>query len=64
MAKTNAEFLRAHLQNVKIVRFNDGIHDLELQKPKEVATLILEFMAKNGTAQEKEITKSQISNPK
>jgi pimeloyl-ACP methyl ester carboxylesterase len=64
MAKTNAEFLRAHLQNVKIVRFNDGVHDLELQKPKEVATLILEFLAKNGTAQEKEITKSRISNPK
>jgi len=64
MAKTNAEFLRAHLQNVKIVRFNDGIHDLELQKPKEVATLILEFLAKNGTDQEKEITKPQISNPK
>jgi pimeloyl-ACP methyl ester carboxylesterase len=64
MAETNAEFLRAHLQNVEIVRFNDGIHDLELQKPKEVATLILEFLAKNGTAREKEITKSQISNAK
>ena len=64
MAETNAEFLRAHLQNVEIVRFNDGIHDLELQKPKEVAALVLEFLAKNGTAQEKEIAKSQISNSK
>jgi hypothetical protein len=46
------------------VRFNDGIHDLELQKPKEVATLILEFLAKNGSDREGKITKSQISNSK
>jgi pimeloyl-ACP methyl ester carboxylesterase len=49
MAETNAEFLKAHLSNVKIVRFNDGIHDLELQKPEEVTALVLEFLAKNGT---------------
>ena len=64
MAETNAEFLKTHLQNVEIVRFNDGIHDLELQKPKEVANIVLQFLTKNGTAQEKEITKSQISIPK
>ncbi|MGA2519097.1 MAG: alpha/beta hydrolase [Thermodesulfobacteriota bacterium] len=64
MAETNAEFLRAHLQNVEIVRFNDGIHDLELQKPKEVAALVLEFLAENGAAEEGEIPKPQISNPK
>jgi hypothetical protein len=49
MAETNAEFLRAHLRNAKIVRFNDGIHDLELQKPEDVAALVLEFLAHNGT---------------
>jgi pimeloyl-ACP methyl ester carboxylesterase len=49
MAETNAEFLRAHLQNVKIMRFDDGIHDLELQKPEEVADIVLQFLAKNGT---------------
>jgi len=49
MAETNAEFLKTHLPNVKIVRFNDGIHDLELQKPEEVAALILEFLTQNGT---------------
>ncbi len=64
MAVTNAEFLRAHLRNARIVRFNDGIHDLELQKPEDVAALVLEFLAENGTAQENGITKSQISNPK
>jgi pimeloyl-ACP methyl ester carboxylesterase len=48
MAETNAEFLRTHLLNVKIVRFKDGIHDLELQKPEEVADLVLEFLANNG----------------
>jgi len=49
MAETNAEFLRAHLRNAKIVRFDDGIHDLELQKPEDVAALVLEFLAQNGT---------------
>ena len=64
MAETNAEFLRVHLQNVEIVRFDDGIHDLELQKPREVATLVLEFLAENGAAEEGKMAKSQTSNPK
>ena len=49
MAKGNAEFLKAYLADVKIVRFEDGIHDLELQKPEDVATLVLEFLSQNGT---------------
>jgi pimeloyl-ACP methyl ester carboxylesterase len=49
MAETNAEFLKAHLRNAKIVRLNDGIHDLELQKPEDVAGLVLEFLGQNGT---------------
>jgi pimeloyl-ACP methyl ester carboxylesterase len=64
MAETNAEFLKTHLRNAKIVRLNDGIHDLELQKPEDVAALVLEFLSQNGTAQQSEVTKSQISNPK
>jgi pimeloyl-ACP methyl ester carboxylesterase len=64
MAATNAEFLKTHLRNARIVRFDDGIHDLELQKPEDVAALALEFLAGNGTALESEITKSQISNSK
>ena len=49
MAETNAEFLKTHLRNAKIVRLNDGIHDLELQKPEDVAALVLEFLSQNGT---------------
>jgi pimeloyl-ACP methyl ester carboxylesterase len=49
MAETNAAFLKTHLPNVEIVRFKDGIHDLELQKPEEVVTLVLEFLAKDET---------------
>jgi pimeloyl-ACP methyl ester carboxylesterase len=64
MAETNAEFLKTHLRNAKIVRLNDGIHDLELQKPEDVAALVLEFLSQNRTAQQSEITKSEISNPK
>ena len=64
MAETNAEFLKTHLRNAKIVRLNDGIHDLELQKPEDVAALVLEFLAQNGTAEQNEITTSEISDPK
>jgi len=48
MAMMNAEFLKTHLPNVKIFQVKDGIHDLELQKPKDVAALVLEFLAPNG----------------
>jgi pimeloyl-ACP methyl ester carboxylesterase len=48
MAKGNAEFFKAYLTDVTIVRFDDGIHDLELQKPEEVAALIAEFLTQNG----------------
>jgi len=47
MARANALFLRSHLPNVDIVSFKHGIHDLQLQKPEEVARLILEFLTKN-----------------
>ena len=49
MAKANATFLKNHLPNVEILSFQDGIHDLQLQKPEEVARLILEFLTKNVT---------------
>jgi len=49
MARGNAEFFKAHLNDVQVVRFDDGIHDLELQKPEAVSTLVLEFLSRNGT---------------
>jgi pimeloyl-ACP methyl ester carboxylesterase len=49
MAETNAEFLKTHLRNARIVRFDDGIHDLELQKPEDVAVLVLEFLKEGST---------------
>jgi pimeloyl-ACP methyl ester carboxylesterase len=48
MAKANATFLKTHLPHVEIVSFKGGIHDLQLQKPEEVAALVLEFLANNG----------------
>jgi len=48
MAKANANFMKTHLRNVEVISFQDGIHDLQLQKPEEVARLILEFFARNG----------------
>jgi pimeloyl-ACP methyl ester carboxylesterase len=46
MAGENIRFLRENLPQAKIVEFPDGIHDLALQKPKEVAREILEFFSK------------------
>ena len=47
MAEVNIDFFKNHLPNVEIVCFKDGIHDLELQKPEEVATLVLEFLRRD-----------------
>jgi pimeloyl-ACP methyl ester carboxylesterase len=47
MAEANAEFLKTHLPYVEVFCFKDGIHNLELQKPEEVANIILEFFRQN-----------------
>jgi pimeloyl-ACP methyl ester carboxylesterase len=47
MAEANAEFLKTHLPQVEVFCLKDGIHNLELQKPKEVAKFILDFLNKN-----------------
>ena len=44
MAEANAMFLKSHLPNVRTRCIKDGIHDLQLQKPQEVAGLALEFL--------------------
>jgi pimeloyl-ACP methyl ester carboxylesterase len=49
MAETNAAFLKKHLSDVTVISFEDGIHDLELQKPAEVADLIAEFLREHKT---------------
>jgi pimeloyl-ACP methyl ester carboxylesterase len=50
MAEANAVFLKTHLPYVEVVSLKNGIHNLELQKPDEVANLILEFLSKATTA--------------
>jgi pimeloyl-ACP methyl ester carboxylesterase len=47
MAEANADFLRTHLRYVEVVCLRNGIHNLELQKPEEVAKIILEFLDQN-----------------
>jgi pimeloyl-ACP methyl ester carboxylesterase len=64
MAKSNAIFLKTHLPHVEVVSFEDGIHDLQLQKPEEVARQILEFLAKGSKTQQGEITQFQNPNSK
>jgi len=53
MAKSNAIFLKTHLPDVEVVSFDDGIHDLQLQKPEEMANLILKFLAKPGANEQR-----------
>ncbi|OGP55662.1 MAG: hypothetical protein A2Y65_02800 [Deltaproteobacteria bacterium RBG_13_52_11] len=50
MAEMNVRFFRTYLPAVEIVSFKDGIHDLELQKPREVSHLIIKFLGQNGSA--------------
>jgi pimeloyl-ACP methyl ester carboxylesterase len=46
MAACTVRFLEAHLPHAKIRYFEDGIHDLEAQKPYEVAEEICRFLEK------------------
>jgi pimeloyl-ACP methyl ester carboxylesterase len=41
----NLKFFKTYLPKIKIVGLEGGIHDLEFQKPKEVADLISGFFA-------------------
>lgn len=43
MVNENIKFFKTYLPNVQIIGFEDGIHDLQTQKSKEVADLILDF---------------------
>jgi pimeloyl-ACP methyl ester carboxylesterase len=47
MAEANADFLRTHLPYVEVFCLKNGIHNLELQKPEEVAKIILQFFDQN-----------------
>ncbi len=47
MTQTNIDYFKSNLPSVHLVSFEDGIHDLELQKPRETASLILDFVAPN-----------------
>jgi len=44
LVERNIEFFKTYLPNVRTVKFEDGVHDLINQKPKEVADLILDFL--------------------
>lgn len=45
MTAETIRFLDAHLPHAKILNYEDGIHDLQAQKPYEVAKAIREFLA-------------------
>jgi pimeloyl-ACP methyl ester carboxylesterase len=44
MAEANADFLKTHLPHAEVLCLKNGVHNLELQKPEEVANYILEFL--------------------
>jgi pimeloyl-ACP methyl ester carboxylesterase len=47
MAEANADFLKTHLPQAEVFCLKDGVHNLELQKPEEVAKIILQFFDQN-----------------
>jgi pimeloyl-ACP methyl ester carboxylesterase len=49
MTGMNVRFFQQYLPAVEVVGFPDGIHDLELQKPREVADLIIKFLGNNDS---------------
>ncbi len=48
MTEMNVELFNKHLPHIEIISFEDGIHNLELQKPREVAERMLEFFNRDG----------------
>lgn len=44
MNEMNIAYFKNNLPNVRLVSFADGVHDLELQKPKETAALARKFI--------------------
>ena len=44
MTEMNIAYFKDNLPNVRMVSFEDGIHDLELQKPQETSALIRAFI--------------------
>jgi len=45
IAEANIAYFHDHAKNVEVVRVKDGIHDLQLQFPKTVARIVLDFGA-------------------
>ena len=58
MARENAAFLKTYLSQAEVILIQNGIHDLQLQKPVEVADFILEFFRRNDFR--KQISQSPI----
>ncbi|MBU0483800.1 MAG: alpha/beta hydrolase [Proteobacteria bacterium] len=50
MTDMNIAFFKSHLPKVEMISFADGVHDLELQKPKEVAVLINTFIGQKASS--------------
>jgi pimeloyl-ACP methyl ester carboxylesterase len=65
MAKENAAFLNAYLPHAEIILIQNGIHDLQLQKPVEVAGHVLEFLGRNrfGRQDSSEVNSSMDLKP-
>ena len=47
LVKDNVRFLETYLPHARIVGIEGGIHDLDFQKPGEVANLVLDFLSRS-----------------
>lgn len=46
MTDLNVAYFKSNLPNVELVSFADGVHDLQLQKPREVSAMIIDFIGR------------------
>jgi hypothetical protein len=50
VAAANAQFLRTHVPHSTVIGLPCGVHDLQLQQPAEIATLVLGFLEEDRAA--------------
>lgn len=49
MTDRNVAYFKKNLPDIQRISFADGVHDLELQKPQEVAEMVIDFIEKNSS---------------
>jgi hypothetical protein len=60
MSEVNARFFSENMPSVRVVRFEDGVHDLHLQYPEQVAGVITGYWREKLVAYKREELPSPV----